>query len=73
MSKTIQWLSPAPITCEMCGSLIRNVFYDAKTKQGPWACMCPRCHTEGQGVGKLGRGYGQEYTKQGTAWIKTGG
>lgn len=87
MSKTIQWLSPVPVTCETCDAPIGKVFYDAKTKYGPWACMCPTCfimgpglhkvdpglHKVGPGLHKVGLGLGQEYKKQGGVWIKTAG
>lgn len=47
--------------CEVCGSSITDEFYDAKTKRGPWAIMCPRCFVT-HGVG-LGTGKGQHYRK----------
>lgn len=57
------WLSAVPEKCETCEGEIKNKFYDAATKQGPWACMCPACFNFGPGLGKLGLGKGQEYTK----------
>lgn len=73
MSEVKRWLSPVPGFCEVCDGPIHEVFYDAKTVQGPWACMCKTCFTLGPGIGKLGSGLGQEYTEQGHHWIKTGG
>ena len=71
---TARWLSPAPGVCETCDGPIKKVFYDAKTKEGPWACMCKTCFTLGPGLNKLGTGLGQEYTENKFGhWIKTGG
>ena len=69
------WLSPVPGFCDTCDGPIRNVFYDARTINGPWACMCKTCQTLGPGINKLGTGYGQEYTenKKSGKWIKTRG
>lgn len=41
--------------CDLCGA---EAHYDAKTRQGPWAYLCPECFGE-YGVG-LGTGLGQE-------------
>jgi hypothetical protein len=69
-----RWLSPVPGFCETCDGPIDKVFYDAKTKEGPWACMCKTCFTLGPGLNKLGTGFGQEYTENKFGhWIKTGG
>ena len=79
-----RWLSPVPGFCETCDGPISSIFYDAATKSpikynpprlGPWACMCKTCFTLGPGFGKLGQGYGQEYTfdKATGFWLKTGG
>lgn len=62
MSK-VYWMSGVPERCETCDTPIGNVFYDAKTEMGPWACMCPSCQTLGPGLGKVGQGIGQEFTK----------
>ena len=71
---TVYWLSPVPGFCETCEGPIHNKFYDARTKYGPWACMCPSCQTLGPGLNKLGTGLGQEYIKQADGkWLKTGG
>ena len=73
----VRWISPVPGFCETCDGPIKDKFYDAKTKLGPWACMCPTCFTLGPGYGKLGQGLGQEYTKKivdgKEVWEKTGG
>lgn len=54
------WMGPVPEKCDTCGTPIDGKFYDAATKMGPWACMCPSCHT----LGLLGPGKGQEYTRR---------
>ena len=68
-----RWLGQVPTLCETCDSPITKKFYDAGTQTGPWACMCPSCFAFGPGRGKLGTGVGQEYTKKGEHWVKTGG
>jgi hypothetical protein len=68
-----RWLGDPPQKCDICETQITNKFYDAKTSMGPWANMCPSCFTLGPGLGKLGSGLGQEYTKDGNLWPKTGG
>ena len=74
MSEPTRWLSPVPGFCETCGAPIINKFYDAKTEDGPWACMCPTCQTLGPGLNQLGTGKGQEYAKNKFGhWIKTDG
>ena len=70
---TRKWLSPPPTRCETCDSPIHDKFYDAKTKHGPWACMCRTCHVLGPGINRLGQGYGQEYTHIAGEWVKTAG
>lgn len=70
-----QWLSPAPIKCDLCDHPITGTFIDGKTRMGPWANMCPSCHRiHGSG---LGMGRGQKYTRtpssDGEHWIRTGG
>lgn len=44
--------------CDVCGNDIAH--FDAKTRQGPWAYLCPRCFGT-RGVG-LGLGMGQALT-----------
>lgn len=77
MSKReVRWCGcgAAPKNCDTCGEKLVAVFYDAKTKMGPWANMCRSCFTLGPGLGKLGTGLGQEYTWQhGGFYLKTGG
>jgi len=77
------WLSGVPGFCETCAGPIHKKFYDAVTQAGPrsapaapgpWACMCETCFTLGPGFGKLGQGFGQEYTESSDGkWYKTGG
>lgn len=68
------WYSPKPEKCDTCDTPIVSKFYDAKTEMGPWACMCPSCQNLGPGLGQLGLGKGQEYTKQPDGkWLKTAG
>ena len=68
------WMGPAPTNCDVCETKITIKFYDAKTNIGPWASMCPSCHNLGPGLGRLGTGLGQEYTKQPDGkFLKTGG
>jgi hypothetical protein len=56
------WMSPPPKTCDVCQGKISTEFYDAKTKQGPWGCLCPSCFDQ-FGMGE-GTGLGQHYKKQ---------
>lgn len=61
--KVRRWLGPIP-ACDFCGKPgSAEGFVDGKTKLGPWASMCPRCHAE-HGVG-IGQGRGQEYDSAG--------
>jgi len=54
-----KWMSTKPVTCEICGNPLKDVFIDGKIKLGPWAIMCERCHAIlGEG---LGPGKGQKY------------
>lgn len=70
----VNWMGTPPTKCDTCEAPIVDKFYDEKTKMGPWGCLCPNCHTFGPGLGKLGLGWGQEYTKQPDGkWLKTGG
>jgi hypothetical protein len=64
------WLGQVPKSCEICGKPIKKVFYDARTRRGPWALMCEKCFTTGPGTGKLGIGLGQEYAQDGEHWVK---
>ena len=60
--KTVKkWISDYE-TCDVCTKKIKDVepwFVDGKTKEGPWALMCPACFGK-HGVG-LGLGKGQKY------------
>ena len=67
----MNWESPIPEKCEICEKPIVYVFYDAKTKQGPWASVCSEClvkYCRGMAQGK-----GQRYEKIGDQWVKTAG
>ena len=48
-------------TCDYCGRT-GETMYDAATKEGPWAFMCPKCWKE-HGFALLGPGFGQRYEK----------
>jgi hypothetical protein len=66
-----------PGPCDFCKAPFMDRFYDAATRQGPWACMCPKCWAE-QTDTALGTGHGQRYDKRqnpdGTfRWVKTAG
>lgn len=55
------------------GVEITNVFYDGKTKMGPWANMSPTSFKR-YGLGKTGTGLAQKYEKQSDGrWLKTAG
>lgn len=70
----VTWSTDNPEACDTCTAKITDKFYDARTKQGPWACMCPMCFNFGPGYAKLGSGFGQEYRKQANGkFIKTAG
>jgi hypothetical protein len=59
----VRWIGPVP-TCDFCQAPGDHAgFIDGKTKRGPWATMCPRCHAA-HGLG-LGPGVGQEYDHAG--------
>lgn len=61
-----------PKVCDICQGPFGQYMYDAKTVNGPWACMCEECWLM-YGYGKLGTGIGQQYKKTGKDWIKIGG
>lgn len=53
---------PTPRICDICSEELNQVMYDAKTLDGPWACLCPSCwatHTKQE----LGIGLGQKYLR----------
>ena len=63
------WLGPIPEKCDICKGNMGTVFYDCKTKSGPWGNLCHSCFKV-HGI-RLGYGFGQKYrTKNG---IKIGG
>lgn len=70
---TTTWAGTPPKECDTCDTPITTKFYDAKTFVGIWACMCPSCFNLGPGLGKLGTGFGQEYSKKNGQFVKTGG
>lgn len=49
-----------PVKCDICDQQCHSTYVDGKTKQGPWATMCPKCHLA-WGVG-IGTGKGQRYS-----------
>ncbi len=68
-----KWIGSVPVLCDTCKTPIRNKFYDAATRLGCWAIMCPSCQEFGPGLARLGSGRGQEYTLTSGQWPKTGG
>ena len=65
------WQGPAPAACDICAQPIALTFIDGATQCGPWANMCPACHTRsGRG---LGIGRGQKYTREGNHFYKVEG
>lgn len=71
MSKV--WTGATPKTCSVCSNPIHLEFYDARTKLGYWAYLCPLCFPK-MGTG-LGLGRGQQYTRPTlcSSFEKTGG
>lgn len=67
------WVGNPPEKCDWCSNPITTVFFDARTKAGPWACLCPQCQHGEIGTGKVGPGVGQKYEKKGDKFIKTMG
>lgn len=60
---------PIPDNCDVCGTKLANVMYDAKTSNGQWGCLCYSCfHAEGC---TLGVGRGQKYFRVGTGQFQT--
>lgn len=69
------WSGKPPEKCQLCNAPIVTEFIDGRTRMGPWAYMCQKCHdTKGCG---LGMGCGQMYFKRTengkTFWQKEGG
>ncbi len=54
------WI-PAPKKCDICSTKFKDgdIYFDAKTRQGPWAFQCPSCFESNGGA--LGLGRGQKY------------
>jgi hypothetical protein len=53
-----------PKYCDVCKNELKEVFFDAKTKFGPWANMCNDCFNEfGVGIG-IGKGQKYQVTKE---------
>lgn len=65
------WVGEPPAVCDICLHHIRDTFIDGATLKGPWASMCPPCHTR-YGVG-LGLGKGQQYYHTEGKWKKVAG
>ena len=57
MDKTVEWTGQR--ACDYCGKEAPTM-YDAATREGPWAFMCPECWGK-HGFGTLGTGFGQRY------------
>ena len=53
------WQGSKPKACDLCKQPFKTIFYDSRTKQGPWSLLCHACFLE-YGMG-LGLGYGQSY------------
>lgn len=63
----------SPGELDSFGKRIGKVFYDAATREGPWAIM-NELSWFSHGRGKLGTGCGQKYEKQGDGrWLKIEG
>jgi hypothetical protein len=58
-------------TCDLCYRRCPSTYYDAKTKNGPWATLCSVCY-EKVGIG-LGTGKGQQFAFITGYWKKVGG
>jgi hypothetical protein len=64
------WVGTPETVCNICDRPIDRVFIDGRTRQGPWAIMCPGCAAN-VGTG-LGPARGQRYEQQGDGrWLKT--
>lgn len=61
------WSGSPPCTCELCGDVIIDEFVDGKLREGPWALMCPGCHSR-HGDG-FGTGRGQLYERRTDKWV----
>lgn len=61
MFRGTDWVGDPPEHCDVCTTKIEEIFVDGKTRNGPWAVMCPVCALL-EGVG-LGEGKGQLYIR----------
>lgn len=61
MPKKKKWNGTWPYFCDFCKTdlALSKRFVDGRTQIGPWALMCPPCHSK-KGTG-LGVGCGQSY------------
>lgn len=67
-SKVKLWAGD-PGQCDICKKDLLADFYDAKTLDGPWACLCKTCWQNNTNQ-HLGIGLGQHYKRR---WEKVGG
>ncbi len=68
------YFSPSPEVCDLCCRLMSAETYmidGAISRGGPWACMCPACFFERDGI--IGWGKGQLYKQDGRGWLQVGG
>lgn len=76
MSQPKYWIGRVRDTDDF-GQPIADVFYDAKSQQGPWAIMSPASfdrHSMARSDDRLGTDLGQKYRRQSDGrWLKTGG
>lgn len=64
------WIGTSPIKCDLCKEKISLTFIDGKTIYGPWAFLCPTCHSlAGCGLG-IGRGQKYNYHEETMTWRK---
>ena len=63
------------VKCDTCSVIFSTTFYDMKLagSSGQWACICPSCAMGGQGIGKVGLGFGQRYDRKENGWMLTAG
>ena len=55
------WFGDPPLRCDACSASVADQFVDGALRHGPWAIMCPTCHSRhGRG---LGTGRGQHYVR----------
>jgi hypothetical protein len=59
--KKVERAPGMPEKCDICHGQLENLYYDAKTKEGPWANMCDSCWTVHRAYSALGTGQGQKY------------